>query len=145
MNVTLLDEKATLTETRRKLSDVTAKAGRDDIVLLYISSHGTLRMGKSNSLEPVVVLYDSDKNNLSRSSLPHSELRRWVSDLKARRKAIILATCHSGVGKSKFTDEVQAFKKGEKGVACVHLNLFLKEQLSLRPHLATRLHWNPTR
>ncbi len=117
VNVTLLDEKATLTEIRRKLSDVTTKAGRDDIVLLYISSHGTLRMGKSNSLEPVVVLYDSDKNNLSRSSLPHSELRRWVSELKSRRKAIILATCHSGVGKSKFTDEVQAFKRGEKGVA----------------------------
>lgn len=117
MKSVLINENATLNSVRAKLKEISTTAKKDDVVLLYISSHGTLRTNKKDILEPVVVLHDSSHESLIRSVLPHSELKQWVANLKSRRNAIILATCHSGVGKSKYTDEVVAFRKGEKGSA----------------------------
>lgn len=110
-----INEDATLSAIRFKLKAVASTARENDVVLLYISSHGTLRKGPENTIDPVVVLHDSSHTTLARSSLPHSELRSWLSAIKSRRKAIVLATCHSGVGKSKFTEEIREFKRGEKG------------------------------
>lgn len=116
--VTLLtNEQANLGSVRKKLSEIESSARRDDIVLLYVSSHGTLRLDKSNTLEPLIVLHNSDHNSLLKTALSHNELRGWMSRLKTRKKAIVLATCHSGVGKSKFTTEVSEFKRGVKGAA----------------------------
>lgn len=110
-----LNENATLAKIRTELETIATTATKDDIVLLYVSSHGTLRKGPSHTVEPVIVLHDSNHQSLARSSLSHRELRHWLTRIKSRRKAIVLATCHSGVGKSKFTDEIKEFKRGEKG------------------------------
>ena len=111
----LLNEKATIAEFRKNLAEVEKKATTDDLILVYISSHGTLKMGKDNVLEPVIVLHDTLNGNLARTSFSHTEIRRWLSGVKASRRAVILATCHSGVGKSRYTTEVSEFRRGEKG------------------------------
>ncbi|NBX18693.1 MAG: caspase family protein [Proteobacteria bacterium] len=115
VKTSLSGAKATLAEVRRQLAEIQKNAAADDVVLFYISSHGTLKMGPANSLEPVIVLHDTLNRNLARTSLSHAELRRWMDSLRPRRKALILATCHSGAGKSRYTPEVAEFRRGEKG------------------------------
>jgi hypothetical protein len=115
VNVSLLNEKATLQELRKRLDEIKKSASADDVVFVYISSHGTLKIGRDNTLEPVVVLHDTLNSNLGRTSFSHAEMRNWISRLKSRRKAVVFATCHSGVGKSRYTSEVAEFRRGEKG------------------------------
>lgn len=49
------------------------------------------------------------------AGMRHAELRGWLESLVARKKALILATCHSGVGKSKVAPEVAALFSRTKG------------------------------
>jgi len=108
-NVTLLtDEKATRANILNALQDLFLKAQEDDLVFLYVSSHGSPHRNESG-LGGVgyIVTYDTALRNIWVDALDYEGFSRQVSLVKARRKAVFLDTCYSG----------QAFRKGEKALA----------------------------
>ena len=53
--------------------------------------------------------------DVPRSGLPSEELRRRFDRLRSRRKVLVLATCHSGQGKSGLPEAVRRELDGIKG------------------------------
>ncbi len=76
----------------------------EDTVLVYISSHGTLAHPPGRALERFVVLRDSRMHLAADTGLSVRSLLERVEALPSSRKAVVLATCHSGAGKSKLPD-----------------------------------------
>lgn len=111
----LLNEDATLDHVYQSLNQVSQEADENDIVLLYVSSHGTLALNPSGDLERVVVLHDSRKDSLFASGLSHKVLQDWLDRLQARRKMMVFATCHSGEGKSRLPPAVLKVVQSKKG------------------------------
>lgn len=67
----------------------------DDIVVVYVSGHGALAPTREGPTR-VVVLADTRRTHLLATGLPVDELARRLDALPSRRKALVLATCHSG-------------------------------------------------
>ncbi|MBF0441300.1 MAG: hypothetical protein HQK54_05295 [Oligoflexales bacterium] len=83
--------------------------------MIYLSAHGTLGLGRKGELEKITVLHDTQKDRLQATGLRHGDLYRELGEIKASRILLILATCHSGLGKSKVKEEVQQLLAGSKG------------------------------
>ena len=111
----LRGEKATLLGVRKLLTDLEREVGPDDQLVLYVSTHGTIVARTDTSFEPSTVLYDSNHDRVESTTLTHSELRQRVDAMRSRHKAVILATCHSGFGKSRLTPDVQTALLRNKG------------------------------
>ena len=60
----LLNEAASIDAVTTTLQQVAAQVTERDVVLLYMSGHGTLTQSITGELERVVVLYDTDKERL---------------------------------------------------------------------------------
>ena len=107
-NVTLLtDEKATRANILNALQDLILKSQDDDLVFLYVSSHGSPHRAESGlGGAGYIVTYDTAVRNIWVDSLDYEQFYRQVSLLKARRKAVFLDTCYSG-----------QFRKGEKSLS----------------------------
>jgi hypothetical protein len=106
--VTLLtDENATRAKILDALQDLILKAQEDDLVFLYLSSHGSPRQD-DRGLGGVgyIVTYDTAIEKMWLESIDYDGLSRQVSLLKARRKVVFLDTCFSG----------QASRPGEKSL-----------------------------
>ncbi len=93
------------------------KLNRDprDIVFVYISAHGTLARDSSLRLKRFLVTYDTISKRVAQTALPIELLRKIFGQLKSQKKVLILATCHSGAGKSRLTPEVRAELSTLKG------------------------------
>lgn len=89
----------------------------EDSVVLYLSGHGTLALDPRGAPERILVARDTRHEQLHQSGIAVAELVRRFDALPSQRKALILATCHSGSGKSLLTDEVAATTRGLKGPA----------------------------
>lgn len=111
----LVDHAATLANVRTVLEDVARKVAPRDIVVLYLSGHGTLTPSADGDLARIAVMHDTQKNDLANTGLSHGELRRWMDRLRANKKMMILATCNSGLGKSRLTEEVTQYLRSHKG------------------------------
>ncbi|MCO4744390.1 MAG: caspase family protein [Proteobacteria bacterium] len=86
----------------------------DDTVVVYFSTHGTLE-GTPRQLSQYLVLSDTAIDDVARTALPHDEVLLWLDALPSRRKVLVLATCHSGQGKSAFSPGVRALADSTKG------------------------------
>lgn len=86
----------------------------EDTVVVYVSSHGTLAPTPT-SLERVLVLRDTRQQDLLGTGLAVTDLLHAFDALPSKRKALILATCHSGTGKSLLTAEARRRMAGLKG------------------------------
>jgi len=113
--ISLVNQAATLSNVRTVLDDVARKVAPRDIVVLYLSGHGTLAPDSDGDLMRVAVMHDTQKSELAATGLIHNELRRWLDRLRANKKMMILATCNSGLGKSKLTAEVTQYLRTHKG------------------------------
>lgn len=108
-NVTLLiDEKATRSNILTALQALFLQAREDDLVFVYVSSHGSPRKSELG-LNGVgyIVTYDTALRSIFVDALDYEGFSRQVSTIRARRKAVFLDTCFSG----------QAFRKGEKALS----------------------------
>ncbi|MDP9120726.1 MAG: caspase family protein [Acidobacteriota bacterium] len=97
-NVKLLtDDLATRENILNALQELFVKAEEDDLVFLYISSHGSPHR-EEDGLGGVgyIVTYDTSRNRLWLDALDYQSFSRQASLLRARRKAIFLDTCYSG-------------------------------------------------
>lgn len=97
-------------------------SSRYHTLFFYISSHGTLFTNKRGMIEQTIVLQDSKHQQLSQTTLTHSRLKQWFNQLDIPHKVLILATCHSGLGKSKLTATMSKKITSFKGPT--HLPIF---------------------
>lgn len=94
----LIDEQATRKNILSLLGDLWLPrvARPDDLVLIYISSHGSpseIDIGKIN----YIVAHDTDVKSLYATGIPMQDLVRIIKNrVKSNRILIILDSCHSG-------------------------------------------------
>ncbi len=97
-NVTLLtDKSATRESILNALQALFTKAHEDDLVVIYVSSHGSARqqdqgLGGSG----YIVTYDSAQKKIWNNAIEYQNFAQQTSLIKARRKVTFLDTCYSG-------------------------------------------------
>jgi len=93
-----------------------AERSRDerDTVVVYVSSHGTLARDEAGQLRRYLVARDTRVADVPGTALSMDDLKAEFDRLRSRRKALVLATCHSGAGKSLLPEAVQAELAGIK-------------------------------
>ena len=89
----------------------------EDVVVVYFSGHGTLARKPGGALDRYLVTSDATRTTAADTALSVAELNRAFEALPSRRKVLILASCHSGSGKSRLPEEVENELKGLKGDA----------------------------
>jgi len=96
----LADKEATTANIKAGLNWIARSADAGDLVVFFVSSHGTARQQDSVGGLNYVVTHDTDpadEDKLYGSALPMIEISEIIrSRVKARRTAIFLDTCHSG-------------------------------------------------
>jgi hypothetical protein len=119
------DEVETLAETKQTTADGVRAALRrlenkntspDDLVFIYISTHGTLDRDGSGDLRQYLVASNTSFTAIPKTAISHDEIFAFFQRLKSRRKVLVLAACHSGQGKSELPpavrDEIARTKGG---------------------------------
>ncbi len=105
--------KAAVLEAVQKLA---ARASRpDDIAVVYLSAHGTLARDGRGELARYVVTSDADFSRPAQTALGIDELQQALSVVPSKRRLLVLATCHSGGGKSLLSEEVSRELASIKG------------------------------
>jgi uncharacterized caspase-like protein len=91
----LADQNATSTNIVKYLNGIRNAAREDDLVVVYMSSHGT-PPDKFGGV--YIVTYDTEVNPRERvwhTSVAETALKDFVENLKARRLVMVLDTCYS--------------------------------------------------
>ena len=106
-----------LASIRASLAVLRREATRaDDIVVVYLSTHGTLERDAHGELRRYLVTSDTRLSTLQSTGLGVDALKAELDRLPSRRRLLVLATCHSGSGKSLLPqavlDELQNTKGG---------------------------------
>lgn len=112
----LTDEQATLSGLMSAIDDISARARPDDLVVLYISSHGISsdsdRYASGNARTGYIVTYDTKIDSLLSTAFPMEDLKKVFDHLRAKRIVAFLDTCYSG-------DSGRWVGQGSKGLAIV--------------------------
>jgi len=95
----LLNQQATLAAFRTAIGEIRAVTREDDLVVVYIASHGSPRESDPNGVS-YVLMHDTKVDtaaNLYATSLQMIDLVEILRrDVKARRVVLLLDTCFSG-------------------------------------------------
>ncbi len=90
----LIDKDASLGAIRSALKETAGRAGRDDLVVIFIAGHGAPDPYSSGLL--YFLLYDTKVVDMEGTAFPMEELRRYLdSQLLAERVLVLIDTCHS--------------------------------------------------
>jgi uncharacterized caspase-like protein len=93
---TLLDEEATTYNIKSEIDRLARLATRDDLVVIYFSSHGSPDTLDTAGIN-YIVTFDTEVNNLYASAYRMDDLTDDISlRLKAERVVAFLDTCYSG-------------------------------------------------
>jgi hypothetical protein len=87
----------------------------DDTVLVYFSTHGTLARDPDGVLTRFLVTTDSDQDRIRDTAFKIRSLEERFERLPSKKKALILASCHSGSGKSALPQPIAGDLSGIKG------------------------------
>ena len=79
----------------------------DDVVIVYVSTHGTVAYKEEGKIGRYIITSQTDPKNMKATALDYDQLMQMFQGLKSRKKVLILAFCHSGVGKSILTPEMK--------------------------------------
>ncbi|MCU0697161.1 MAG: caspase family protein [Myxococcaceae bacterium] len=88
----------------------------DDIVVIYVSAHGTLARDGRGEPARYLVTSDADFSRVAQTALSIEQLQQAFARVPSKRRVLVLATCHSGGGKSLLSDEMQKELASLKGV-----------------------------
>ncbi|MEW5739997.1 MAG: caspase family protein [Myxococcota bacterium] len=109
-------EETTTQALRAAVKALAAKATKpDDIIVLYLSAHGTLAHDTRGQLQRYLVTSDAEFHRAAETALAVDEVLKLVNASASRRRVVVLATCHSGGGKSALPDAVAAELASLKG------------------------------
>lgn len=86
----------------------------DDVVVVYFSAHGTLARDGQGELKRYLVTHDASYGAISQTALSMDLLKAEFDKLPSRRRLLVLATCHSGSGKSLLPKELEKELTGIK-------------------------------
>ncbi len=102
-NVILLTNvKATRANILNALQDLFLKVQEDDLVFMYVSSHGSQKQTEKGLMGVgYIVTYDTQVKNIWVDALDYQGFSQRAALLKARRKVVFLDTCFSGQAGSK--------------------------------------------
>ena len=101
----LTDEQATTKNIKEELNWIARHAGSNDLVVIYVATHGTPRTMDTAGGANYLVTYDTevykagsfDEDAMFATAYPMVELANAVATrMKALRTAVILDTCYSG-------------------------------------------------
>lgn len=106
----LIDEKNPLTnEDIEKAFSRLEQDNRneEDTVVVYLSTHGTVAYKDDGKVGRYIITSKTDPKRMKATALDYEKLMNSFQSLKSRKKVLILAFCHSGVGKSVLTPEMK--------------------------------------
>lgn len=97
--------------TREAILSAVRRAARqanrpDDILVVYVSAHGTLARDAAGVLRRYLVTWDARVREAVDSALSMDDLEAALRESASRRRVLVLATCHSGGGKSRLPQSV---------------------------------------
>lgn len=97
--------------------DATDDLQRDDTFLLYLSGHGTLTLDPIEGSRLWFLPSDARLDDPGRNGLAVEELERLISELPARRRVLVLDTCHNGRAgsKSSLSEQTSRQMSGLRG------------------------------
>ena len=84
------------------ISIATSDLQRDDTFVLYLSGHGTLTLDPIDGSELWFLPSDASLDEAPATGLPIAWLEDTVADVEARRRVLIMDTCHNGRDKSSL-------------------------------------------
>lgn len=106
--IVLTNRNATVAGVQKALEELEAlNTSVDDIVVIYLSSHGSLAYDHEGRLQRYVAVNESRIDQLPQTGIPIDYLQSRLARLKSRKKALVLALCHSGGGKSQLMADVE--------------------------------------
>jgi hypothetical protein len=114
----LVDTDATTRRIKASLNWLARSAKPDDLVVVYVSSHGSPRELDTRNVNYIVTndTQTRPQDELFASALPMYELTQLVrSRIVARRTVVLLDTCHSGAATGSSGDS--ADRIGESAVS----------------------------
>ncbi|MCP3960216.1 MAG: caspase family protein [bacterium] len=119
----LVDEDATRERILVGLQRLHEDAGEDDLVLIYVSSHGSDQQA-GVGLQGVghIITHDTQADQLYVDALPMEDFADNVATISARRKVTFLDTCYSG---QAFADGSKRLSIEPLGVSAQAAKLFL--------------------
>lgn len=105
--VITLREAPTRADVLAALDDLTrASTSPTDTVVVYLSTHGTLDYDVKGKLQRVLVLSDTREAQSVDTGLTHRDLLDRLERARSKRKLVVIASCHSGVGKSQLSRDL---------------------------------------
>lgn len=111
-------EETTSAALRREIAALARQATRpEDVVVLYLSAHGTLEADGRGELKRYLVTSDAEYHRVSQTALAVEEAVGVLNQSASRRRVVVLATCHSGGGKSMLSEAAAAELASRKGPA----------------------------
>ena len=117
----LIGSKVTKEAVEDAIKRMKLEAKSTDIFVAYVSGHGSLRLGRDGDLEPVLVLGETKSSEIASTSLPQKQMLNWIESLNVRKKVLVTASCHSGVGKSRLTPEIKKILDQSKSALATEL------------------------
>ena len=94
-NILLLtNERATLASIRAALTGFVAKPGPDDLLLIFLASHGSPDLAAEQNL--YFITHDTQVDRMSETALAMDDCRRMLAQhVSTRRVVLLIDTCHS--------------------------------------------------
>lgn len=116
-SVRVLDSAASTSRTAilQALDEVTADLQWDDTFLLYLSGHGTLTIDPTEGTQLWFLPSDSDLSNARHSGIDVAWLEDQVAQVEARRRVLMMDTCHNGREKSGLAPGTEKLLAGLRG------------------------------
>jgi hypothetical protein len=100
--IQLFDRSATTAAVRAALARLTASVGPNDLLVLYISSHGMERQfGKAGVTIPV--FFDTDVGADPYALLDYAELVKLFAQIPAKQLIMLIDACYSGGATTQMT------------------------------------------
>lgn len=126
----LTDSNATSQNIKDQLGDkwLGHLANPDDLVIVYLSTHGSDQVDVSDTKVNFLVAHDTDKNKLVSTGLPMKFLTNIIKEqVRSNRVVLIMDVCHSGAAapgeKGLFRPAASVTSSAAKGVDAQKLPL----------------------
>ena len=105
-NMLLLNnEQATLARIREALTNFTAKAGVNDLLLIFFAGHGSPDPLSPGNL--YLLAHDTSVEAMPQTALSMPELRRYIDqNIKSKRLVLLLDACHSAGFSTEVTRDL---------------------------------------
>jgi hypothetical protein len=103
-NILLLtNEQATLANIRAALTSFVAKPGPDDLLLIFLASHGSPDLVAEQNL--YFITHDTQVDRMSETALAMEDCRSMLAQhVSTRRVVLLIDTCHSaGLGEERIS------------------------------------------